>query len=46
MWTLFDDLVRLGYTVRRIREELFLKGYDLAEYEDAYLIRKMLKVLL
>lgn len=46
MWTLFEDFVRLGYTVRRIREEMFLKGYDLSEYEDVYLIRRMLKVVL
>ena len=46
MWTLFETLVRLDYTVRRIREEMALKGYDLSEYEDAYLIREMLKVIL
>jgi len=44
MWTLFNDFVRLGYTVRRIREEMSLKGYDLSEYEDAYLIRRMIQV--
>ena len=44
MWILFEDLVRLGYTVRRIREEMALQNYDLSEYQDAYLIRKMLQV--
>ena len=44
MWELFETFVRLRYTVRRIRREMSLKGYDLSEYEDIYLIRKMLQV--
>ena len=46
MWDLFAKLVRLGFTVTRIRQEMSLKGYDLSEYEDVYLIRRMLKVTL
>jgi len=44
MWNLFDDFVRLGYTVTRIREEMLDKGYDLSIYDDVYLIRRMLQV--
>ena len=46
MWILFANLVRLEYTVTRIRAEMALKGYDLSEYEDVYLIRRMLEVSL
>jgi len=44
MWELFEDLVLKNYTIRRIREEMSLAGYDLSAYDDPYLIRRMLSV--
>ncbi len=44
LWQLFEDLVAKKFTVRRIREEMSVAGYDLSAYDDPYLIRRMLEV--
>lgn len=44
MWKLFEVLVVKKFTVRRIREEMSVAGYDLSAYDDPYLIRRMLEV--
>jgi len=42
MWEAFEELVARNYTVTRIRVEMLDRGYDLSEYSDVALIRKML----
>ena len=41
----FTKFVLKGYTLRRIREEMGLKGFDLSDEEDAPLVCLMRKIL-
>lgn len=45
MWDIFDKLVLDKLTLRTIREEMLVLGYDLSSYDDATLVCHMLKAL-
>ena len=45
MWDVFDKLVLEKLTLRTIREEMLVLGYDLSTYDDAALVCQMLDAL-
>jgi len=45
MWEVFENMVNKGYTVRRIRLEMRELDFDLDKFDDADLLKKMIRIL-
>lgn len=43
-WELFAKAAEEGLTLRAIRAKLLIEGYDLSDYDDVYLICKMIEI--